>query len=106
MPGSEWVAPTITGLIGLLVVTITIVSAARNRRKGAIEQRAPDVTEAWSAAERARDRMFTFQDLFYTVKGSFKSYARRMAHLHGDAAALNPEEHAALEKQPPADAVR
>lgn len=97
----EWIAPTITGAIALTTAIIAGIVAIRNRKRGALEQRAPDVTEAWAEAERARRKAFVLEDLFYALRGAFKAYARRMALLFDDDAALNDSERAVLEKEPP-----
>lgn len=96
-----WVAPTITGLLGVLVVVAGGALTIRNTRNNAREQRAPDVTEAWSETLAARSLMFRFQDWGHEMRGVLKGYARRMAERFGDEAALTETERATLAKEPP-----
>lgn len=97
----EWIAPSITGALALATGVTAAIIAGRNARRGVQEQRAPDVTEAWAEADRARARSRLWEDLYYLIRGGFKGYARRMQDRHGDAAALNDEERAALEAPTP-----
>ena len=75
---TEWIAPSIAGVLTLITgITVGIIGF-RNSRKGALETRAPDVNEAWLEADRARHLMYFWQDLFHLMRGAFKGYARRM----------------------------
>lgn len=100
--GAEWIAPAITGVLALATGITAAVIAGRNQRRGVREERAPDVTEAWAEADRARRLMHAWQDLYYLIRGAFKGFARRM--LEKDPTnELNEAERAALETQTPAD---
>ena len=99
--GAEWIAPAITGVLALATGITAAVIAGRNQRRGVREERAPDVTEAWAEADRARTRAHVWEDLYYLIRGALKGYARRMQERHGDAAALNDQERAALEAPTP-----
>lgn len=72
----------------------------RNTRTGAREQRAPDVIEAWAEADRARSRLHALEDIYYALRGAFKSFARRVMDAHPDIELTQPE-RAALESEPP-----
>lgn len=98
MPGTEWVAPTITGVIAVAIAVIAGLVALRNVRTGARESRAPSVTDAWSAADRVRDAWYDLVDTFYAVRGAFKGYVRRVQD--GGSTELTEEEKAALEMKP------
>ena len=99
MPGTEWVAPTITGAIALVTALIAGGVAIRNVRNGARENRAPSVVEAWGTADRVRDVWYDLVDLFHEVRGGWKGYARRVQA--GGSTELTAKEKALLEKRPP-----
>lgn len=88
------IAVVITSVLGLVGIVVGGVLALRGRRR----EGTPD---AWTAADIARAEKFAWQDLYYLVRGGWKNYARRMQEHHGDAAALNDEERAALEAGTP-----
>ncbi len=96
--GTEWIAPTISGLLLLAAGIVAGIFSRVNKRREIRDQATPD---AWTAAEHARAAMFAWQDLYYLVRGALKGYARRMQERHGDAAALTDEERAALEAPTP-----
>lgn len=98
----EWVAPAITGFLGLLTVITAAIIGIRNTRTGAREQRAPDVMEAWAEADRARGRMRAIEDLFYALRGAFRGFARRVTEMH-PTVQLTDEERTALESSPPVE---
>lgn len=80
----EWIAPSITG--GLLVIAGTVAAIAniRNTRTGAVERRAPSAAEAWAETDRARARMYAFEDRFWTVLGALKHLVRAIKQRHPD----------------------
>lgn len=98
--GDEWIAPAITGGLALTTGVAAAIIAGRNARRGAREQRAPDVTEAWAEADRARRLMHAWQDLYYLLRGAFKSFARRMLEKDPENE-LSDSERAALETPTP-----
>lgn len=98
----EWVAPAVTGFLGLLTVITAAIIGIRNTRTGAREQRAPDVMEAWAEADSARRHRRAVEDLFYVLRGAFRGFARRVTEQHPDVQ-LTVEERAALESSPPAE---
>jgi len=94
-----WIAPTITGVFGVLVVIAGAIIARRNLRTGAREARTPDVDESWREAERQRYARGLFEELFYVVRGGFRSYVRRAQE--GGALELTPQEKAAHDVSAP-----
>lgn len=69
-----------------------------NRRRGATENRAPDVTDMWTETEKARSRWRIFEDLFYNVRGHFRAYVLRVQA--GGSTELTPAEQAAHDNDP------
>jgi hypothetical protein len=96
---TEWIAPTITGVLAAATAIVAGVIAIRNTRAGAREQRAPSVTEAWSAADRARDVWYELLDMFYELLRVFRNYVRRAQESGGPE--LTEDEKAALQMRPP-----
>lgn len=92
----EWVATIVAGILSAITLIAVAILGRRGKREELRDQRAPDVTEAWAAADRARILMHFWQDLFYLVRGAFRGYARRM-HERDPANALTDEERAALD---------
>lgn len=99
----SWVAPLASAVAVLLVAVVGGVFNLRNTRHGKREERAPDVTDAWAETERARRAMFAWQDLYYSLRGLFRGYARRMQERFGDEANLTDAEREALEFTPSQD---
>jgi len=94
--GLEWVSPAIAGLFLLAAATATALVSLRTNKRTSDSSHAPDVTEAWREADKARAQRHVMEDLYYLVRGAFKGYARRMQQHFGEYAALNEEERAAL----------
>lgn len=67
--------PILGTIVGGLVVG---GFAVWNRRRGAVEHRAPDVTAMWSETERARRLHRYFEDLYFELRGAFRGYVRRV----------------------------
>lgn len=96
-----WIAPAVSAVAMLSVAIAGGLFNLRNTRHEGREERAPDVTEAWAETERARRGMFAWQDLYYSLRGAFRGYARRMQERFGDEAELTDAEREALEFSPP-----
>lgn len=98
----DWIAPVVAAIL-LAVSTVTgIILNNRSTRSGQAAAHAPDVTDAWAEANRARDRMHVLEDLYYAVRGAFKSVLRRITDMHPDFE-LTKSERAALESELPAE---
>lgn len=82
--GPEWIAPSVAGILALVTAAVVGFISIRNTRTGAVEQRAPSATQAWGETDRARARMFAFQDLFYTVLAALKQLDRKVKQEHPD----------------------
>lgn len=84
MPGTEWIAPTIAGVIAVLTAGIAGIISIRNTRAGAVENRAPTANQAWNETDRARERMHAFEDLFYAARAALKHLMRSVKEAHPD----------------------
>lgn len=102
MENTEWIAPSIAGVIAIITALIAGGFALRNRKRGALEQRAPDVTEAWAETNVARRRGFWYEDHYHETRGGWKNYARRMLEKD-ETNVLTDSERAILETTPPSD---
>lgn len=78
MGPEQWIAPTITGVFGVLLATVTALLARRGAKQGNREQRAPDVQELWAQQESDRRMRQLVEDLWWTVRQAFQSYYRRV----------------------------
>lgn len=82
MADAQSITETITPylpVIGILAGGLLVGAfAIWNRRNGAVENRAPDVTEMWQQTERSRRLRRYFEDLFYETRGAFRGYVRRV----------------------------
>lgn len=89
-------------LIGIIAGGIIVGAfGVHNRRRGAVEHRAPDVTQMWSETERARTLRQYFEDRFHEVRGAFRGYVRRV-HTGGSIQLTEAEQKAHdLEPNPP-----
>lgn len=101
MPGLEWVAPAIAGVFAFAGVLATVIISSRTSKSSNDASKAPTAEQAWREADRARAVARVWEDLYYLVRGAFKGYGRRMAESHGEGAALNDKERAALETPVP-----
>lgn len=97
--GLEWIAPTIAGAFLLSASVATAVIARRTAHSTSQDTHAPDVTDAWAEADRARTRMHIVEDLFWAIRAAFKGFARRVQS--GGSTELTEKEKAALEALPP-----
>lgn len=101
-----WVAPVIAGVFALAGIFTTVVINSRAGKTVSESNRAPDVTEAWREADRARAHARRWEDLYYLVRGAFKSFARRVQAEYGDTVALSTKEREALEEPTPEEATK
>ncbi len=100
--GYEWVAPTITGTFAVALAVLAFVTNKRTKRAEADAEREPTVGEAWLEADRQRRLRAIIEDMFYTLRGAFKGYVRRMQAKYGEEpAALNTKEQEILDREPP-----
>lgn len=82
--GTEWIAPTISGVLLLVISIVGGIISLRNNRSSAVESRAPSASQAWNETDRARERMHAFEDLFYTVRAALKNLVRAVSRDHPD----------------------
>lgn len=99
---SEWIAPVAAGVLALATAITGGLIAIRNTRSGAVENRAPSTTQAWSETNRARARMYAFEDLFWTVLAALKHLHRDVKSAHPDFV-ISDDVAEALEIKPPED---
>lgn len=107
-------APTLTEAItpylpffGVVAGAILVGAfAVWNRRRGAVETRAPDVNEMWAKQERdartldaERAHRRHLENLLDTVLGSFRAYVRRVRH--GGSTDLTDRERSAHDAEIP-----
>jgi len=109
---TDWIAPTITGIFGLVLAIVTGVLASRGRRLGNRESRMPDVTDLWVQQEQDRRMRQLVEDLWWNVRRAFQSYYRRVnsaalaLHLPADKMAafeLTKRELSAIESELPTE---
>jgi hypothetical protein len=75
----ELVAPIVTGIFTVITVLLSIFLARRNARMGNRENRAPDVQEMWAQQEADRRTRQVMEDMWWDLRGAFKSYFRRVS---------------------------
>jgi hypothetical protein len=109
---SAWIAPTIAGGFAVVTALFAAYTANRNRRKGNLEQRAPDVQEIWVQQENDRRQRQIMEDMWWDLRAAFKSYFRRVSSTllrlnvsDEDAKmfSLTASETAAINATPPSD---
>lgn len=81
--GTEWVAPSITGLFALIVGIVGGILARRGKRLEAKESRAPDVEMLWAQQESDRRARQSAEDLWWNLRRAFQSFYRRVQHHIG-----------------------
>jgi len=95
----EWLAPSVAGLLALITgVTVAIITV-RGGRSSNRENRAPDVTDSWAEADRARTVAWRALDLVFKLRSAFRSYFLRVSA--GGSLELTVDERHALEAEPP-----
>lgn len=100
--------PIITTIITVVVGGVIVGLFARwNQKRGAIETKAPSVSELWAEDRKKqaeldieRDLRRWFQDAFWALVRAFNSYITRVAN--GGSTSLRAFERKALEAKPPA----
>lgn len=95
---TESITPYLPFLGVILGGLIVGAFAIWNRRRGAVETRAPDVNEMWVQTEKDRRIRRLFEDLFYTLLTVFRSYVRRVQS--GGSTDLTPTEQAVHDREP------
>lgn len=109
---TEWVAPVVTGIFGVIVVIMGAILARRGEKLGAREQRAPDVQQMWAQQESDRHVRQEVEDMWWELRRAFQGYYRRvtnktleMSLSEEDAKAfeLTPKELKAVRARPPED---
>lgn len=68
----------ITGGFGLAIAIVGALMAARGRKLGNRETRAPDVQELWAQQELDRRARQHAEDLWWNLRRAFQSYFRRV----------------------------
>ncbi len=95
--GTDWVAPTFTGIFLLLGAAVTAIASIVVSRRNGDASKTPTVEQLWRETERARSREWAVVQLYRVLRSAFKGYARRMTERHGeDSAALTDQERAAI----------
>lgn len=92
---AEAFIPWIPAISGVAFIVVTGAFGIWNRRRGAVETRAPDVNEMWNETEKARRARRFFEDLFYDVRNAFVSYVTRVQN--GGSTELTEKEQKALD---------
>lgn len=92
------VVALITGIGGSLIIGAW---AAWNRRRNNVEVKMPSVAEMWDQQEKDRHMRRVFEDLFYDVRGGWRSYWRRRPS--DGSHELTSREEKIMQKEPPAD---
>ena len=99
---TEWIAPIISASGAAVAALVVGVFAIYNRRRGAIETKAPDVNEIWAREERQNRELDAERRLrrrMETVVGdlwhAFTGYARRVQA--GGTTELTPGERHAID---------
>jgi hypothetical protein len=95
----EWLAPVFAAALTAATGITAAVMLYRGTRTGARESRAPDVTDSWAEADRARQVAWRALDLVWKLRSAFRSYWMRV--LAGGSTELTAAERAAMEAEPP-----
>ena len=95
----EWVSPIIAGAFALITAITAGIIAKRASKANLKEDRAPDVTDSWHEADRARRLFYNVLDMFYAIRSAFRSYTLRVQQ--GGSTELTTSEAKAFELEPP-----
>ena len=96
--GLEGIIPYLPLIVGVLVVAISSGVGVWNRRRGAVENRAPDVNEMWTETEKSRRARRFFEDLYFELRMFTHNYVRLVQS--GGSTDLTAEERAVYDRDP------
>ena len=107
--GQDAIAPIIAGVFGIVTAILAGTIYRRNAKKGRRDVRAPNVQEMWAQQEADRRARQIMEDMWWDLRGAFKSYFRRVSSLvltlgiEDKRFNLTPSEKKAIDATPPED---